>query len=238
MNMNRRFSIMLVVLALFMSLPASTFAKGPVKKQVTYVALGDSLVAGTTPYNQDSLGYPDYLASRYEQSQYKVDFANLGVPGAQTGHLKGALLTDTSVQAAVQKADLITVTIGANDVLPVLSKNPAGVPQAIRAAGDNLSTILRAIDDLNPKAEVYVMGYYNPFPRSSEAQLASILPLLDALNNTIATVAGLNGDTYVPTAHLIAKHTDTYLPNPANIHLSAEGYQLVAKEFWKSIKRN
>ncbi|WP_053360924.1 GDSL-type esterase/lipase family protein [Bacillus sp. FJAT-27251] len=235
--MNRRFSIMLVVLALFLSLPVSAFAKGPVKKQVTYVALGDSLVAGINPLGEDGLGYPDYLASRFEQSQYKVNFTNEGVKGANTELLK-VLLTDTSVQASVQKADLITVTIGANDVLPVLMTKPAEVPQAIQTVGVNLNLILKTIDDLNPKAEVYVMGYYNPFPHYSEAQLASILPLLDALNNTIAAAVGLNGDTYVPTAHLIAKHTDTYLPNPANIHLSADGYQIVAKEFWKSIKRN
>lgn len=50
--------------------------------------------------------------------------------------------------------------------------------------------------------------------------------------------ANANGNTYVATDKIIAKHNKTYLPNPASIHLSLEGYQLVAKEFWKNIDKS
>ncbi|MDR6998873.1 hypothetical protein [Neobacillus niacini] len=46
------------------------------------------------------------------------------------------------------------------------------------------------------------------------------------------------GDTFVPTEDLIAKHYEEYIPNPTNIHLSLEGYQIVAKEFWKVIDKS
>ncbi|MGM0875750.1 MAG: hypothetical protein ACQEWV_13365 [Bacillota bacterium] len=40
------------------------------------------------------------------------------------------------------------------------------------------------------------------------------------------------------TEKIIAKNYETYLPNPEKIHLNQEGYQLVAKEFWKNIDKS
>ncbi len=99
----------------------------------------------------------------------------------------------------------------------------------------NLSNILQEIDELNKNEniKVYVMGYYNPIPNSPE-----LLPLLNSLNQTIEMAASQNGDIFVPTKKLIEKHEQTYLPNSKNINLSEEGYQIVAKEFWKAIMRN
>ncbi len=82
------------------------------------------------------------------------------------------------------------------------------------------------------------MGYYNPFPHRPVDEQAALLPLLDALNETIQTAATMNGDVFVPTAKVIEKHEKEYLPNPADIHLDLEGYQTVAKEFWKAIQKN
>lgn len=48
----------------------------------------------------------------------------------------------------------------------------------------------------------------------------------------------MNGDIFVPTAEVIEKHEKEYLPNQDDIHLNIEGYQVVAKEFWKAFQRN
>ncbi|WP_090768300.1 hypothetical protein [Bacillus sp. OK048] len=58
------------------------------------------------------------------------------------------------------------------------------------------------------------------------------------MNQTIQNMAMMNGDIFVPTANVIGKHEKEYLPNPADIHLSLDGYQFVAKEFWKAIQEN
>ena len=44
------------------------------------------------------------------------------------------------------------------------------------------------------------------------------------------------GATFVPTSNLIQENYLTYLPNPNEIHLSAEGYQAIANEFWTNIE--
>jgi lysophospholipase L1-like esterase len=237
MKMFRKVSSLVIAGAILTALPISTFAKGPAKKVVDYVALGDSLAAGMTPTGGIDLGYPDYLASRFEQSQYSVGFKNFGVPGYTSIQLANDVLTNKDVQTKIKEAEYITIDIGSNDLLPAVS-NPSKIPLALGTVSVNLQTILATIDQLNPTVKVYVMGYYNPFPYLPQENQAALLPLLDTFNGIIEARTIANGDTYVPTDTIIAKDYQTYLPNPINVHLSKEGYQLVAKEFWKNIDKS
>lgn len=70
---------------------------------------------------------------------------------------------------------------------------------------NNLADILATIDSLNHYVDVYVMGYYNPFPYLTKEQQAPLMSLLDALNLTIETLSKKNGDIYVPTEKVIDK---------------------------------
>lgn len=237
MKISRKFTSLLLAGTLLASLPAAAMAKAPEKKVIDYVALGDSLAAGYTPYSKDDLGYPDYLAKRFEQSQYTVGFENFGVPGYTSEQLRNDVLFNVNIRNEIMEAEFITIDIGANDLLKVLV-NPTTLQAAMGNVAGNLELILKTIDGLNPDVKVYVMGYYNPFPYYPAEQQAALLPLLDMVNNIIEQRSMANGDTYVPTDKIIAKDYQTYLPNPTNIHLSLEGYQLVAKEFWKYIDKS
>ncbi|CAH2714722.1 hypothetical protein BACCIP111895_01898 [Neobacillus rhizosphaerae] len=206
--------------------------------QVEYVALGDSLAAGMTPYGEDregDLGYPDYIAQNFKKSYQLLDFDNFGVSGYTTVDLI-AQLNKAEVQKEIKEATHITLDIGANDLLPVIQTNPTQAPAAIATVATNLNTILSTIDQLNPKVKVYVMGYYNPFPYMPQEQQAQLLPLLTAFNGQIQSQAVQHGDTFVPTDTVIASKFLEYLPNPQKIHLSLTGYQAVAGEFWKVMK--
>lgn len=238
MKISRKFSSLVLTGALLVSLPMSTFANGPAKKVIDYVALGDSLAYGITPEGglTKDLSYTDYLVNRFEQSQYTVGFKNYGFPGYTSEQLKQDVLTKNDVQTKIKEAEFITIDIGSNDLFQVMN-NPARIPVAFNSVAVNLQTILAAIEQLNPSVKVYVMGYYNPFPYRSQEQQAAILPLLNRLNQIIEVSANAYGNTYVPTAEIIAKDYETYLPKD-NVHLSLEGYQLVAKEFWKNIDKS
>lgn len=239
MKIRKRLVSALIISSLFVSIPFSVSAKNVKKEQFDYVALGDSLAAGRTPYKVEKDGYVDFLASRFEQSQYNVKLDNYGVSGYRTTNVMAQLL-NPSVRESIGNAELVTIDIGANDLLARLVEiqlNPALAPTVIKGIGENIFLILSEIDRINPDTKVYVMGYYNPFPHLPEQQQAALLPLLDAFNQTIQSVASMNGDIFVPTAKVIEKHEKEYLPNPADIHLDLEGYQVVAKEFWKAIQK-
>lgn len=231
----KKFTSLVLAGTMLLSMPVTSFAK-PEKKLVDYVVLGDSLAAGQTPYGQIDSGYGQYIAERFEQSQYTVNLDNYGVPGFTSTQLKKQLISNDSIKEAVRNAEIITIDIGANDALQALK---AGNPMAaLEKVQNNLDYILATIDAINPNVDVYVMGYYNPFPYLAKEQQESLMSLLDHLNIVIKEAANRNNDVYVPTEKVIAKHYQDYLPNPQDIHLSLEGYRIVAKEFWKAVMKN
>jgi lysophospholipase L1-like esterase len=248
LKISKKFKSLVLVGALLMSLPVTALAKGPekeekrpVNKVIDYVALGDSLAAGVTPFGLRDAGYPDFLVEHYEQLNYKIDYDNYAVPGYTSVHLVNDVLTDKNIRRGIKQAEYITIDIGGNDLLAALKVDPTGVttvPAAIASTTANLQTILKTIDKLNKDAKVYVMGYYNTFPYLPAQQQAALIPLLFALNGQISNVSTVNGDTYVPTFDVIATNYGAYLPNPADIHLSLAGYQIIAEQFWKAIDKS
>ena len=142
------------------------------------------MAAGMTPYQTHEKGYPDYLASQLNKvgalSSFNKHFA---VSGYTTADILADIEANkavpdgsgntTDIQNAIANAEIITLDAGANDVLRQIefdlekmeaNVDPVKVNGAITAAGLNTNTILAKIKHLNPNADVYVMGYYNPFP--------------------------------------------------------------------------
>lgn len=196
------------------------------------------MAAGQSPFGFIDYGYPDYIAEYFVSNKYKLaDFDNFGVPGYTSVHLKNDILKSGKIKKEIKEATHITIDIGANDLLGKLKTDPANAADAIATVSANLQTILSTIDQLNPQATVYVMGYYNPFPSYPKEQQAALQPLLKALNAQIEAAAKKNRDTYVATEAQIAKNYQEYLPNPQDIHLSQTGYKAVAAEFWKAISK-
>ncbi|WP_130293407.1 SGNH/GDSL hydrolase family protein [Fictibacillus sp. BK138] len=231
MNLRKKAASLLVAGALLTAMPMGAFAKG--SNTVEYVALGDSLAAGQTPFKTFDFSYPDYLVNHFKTYKRAVaDYDNFGVSGYTTYHLLNDVMFNTTVQKELREATHITIDIGANDVLGALRYDPQNVPTALMNASNNIGLILKSIDQMNPSAEVYIMGYYNAFPHYPQSEQAKLLPVLDALNQNIKAQAKANGDIYVQVDDIIAKE---YLENPLDIHLNLNGYQAIAKEFWQAI---
>ena len=135
--------------------------------------------------------------------------------------------------------------IGANDLLqqiidPTTGSIKVDVDQqkliaALTGVGENLVNILTQIKTLNPNADVYLMGYYNPFPYASVETKAQLTILLNQLNQTIENAGKPFNVTFVPTANSFAVNGTALLPNPQDIHPNEAGYLTLANQFWKTI---
>ncbi len=229
----------LVIVGVLFLTSSVTFAYLSSERNVEYVALGDSIPAGMTPYGSYDFSYPDYLMNKFESRNYHVvDYDNFAVSGYTSDQLKNDLKDNNVIQQEIKEATHITITIGANDLFQRLLSDPSTASEGITIASENLQTILSTIDELNPDVEVYVMGYYNAFAYYPEEVQEFLVPLLDALNLEIEKRTEANGDTYVPTGDRIDPHFEKYMPNPEDNHLNVKGYKVIAKEFWKAIKKN
>ncbi|MBO9130530.1 GDSL-type esterase/lipase family protein [Bacillus sp. 165] len=232
-------AVILSAALLFMfAIPDVSQAQTLTKETINYVALGDSLAAGVTPYKAINKGYPVFLYERLQQSsQRTVTYQNFGVPGYATSDvLLDFKQNRNNIKQAIKKANIITIDIGANDLLPVVLSGSGDVKNTLSQTFLNTLLIIAKIKSWNPKAQIYIMEYYNPFPYLPAAQQAPLLGVLAQLNNSILLISKMNPSTYyVPTAAIVAQNYLTYLPNPADIHLSLTGYEAVSNQFFEKI---
>jgi len=226
---------------------------------IDYLAIGDSLAAGVSPNNELGKGYADYLSvAMMEIGALKTYNKGFSYPGYKTTDVLNDIKLNVTkdiygigfeektakLHQSIKDAEVITISVGANDILPLFKQDPttgkAIIDQkmaltTLQHVGTNYKTIMAQINEINPDAQVYVMGYYNPFPYLSEDLQPLLKQLLDMLNKAITT--GLVGTQaiFVPTGDLIASDYKTYLPNPENIHLSEAGYKKVTEQFWTNM---
>jgi lysophospholipase L1-like esterase len=239
----RFLSTFIVFIFVFSSFAFQTSAASVNK--VTYLALGDSLAAGQTPDKQLGEGFSDFIAGYFTQQQLLESYSNdFAVSGYTTGQVLADIESNKEVngvklQDAIAGANLITVTAGANDILGIARtflENPAaGIDmQAVQAAlvgiNGNLSSIIDEIKAVNPHAEVYVSGYYFPFPHLTAEQQASLAAFLPALNGTIQKAAYDNGAYFVALEGVFGDTPTDYL-TATDIHPTVEGYKLMAEAF-------
>ena len=159
----------------------------------TYLALGDSVAAGTQQPSPFTDGYTSELFDRLERKYDFDTFVNLACPGddtvemisgtggaSQFGSLcygpfaqlppGGTSQLDAAVAylaANPGEVGLITIAIGANDVLACDPTDPPEVLNACLAAQlgqiqTNLPVILETLQASAPGVPIVAMNYYNP----------------------------------------------------------------------------
>ena len=243
-----------LVLAFALALPASAMT-GNNNEPAHYLALGDSLAAGMIQDGSIGKGYTDFLAEMLEEDNLLASYnKGFAVPGAKTTDLLKMLeenvempatgtKTPVKINDEIKKADVITLTIGANDVLSSVKFNADGtidydlvtVTASITAAAQNVGKVLGTIKTLNPSADVFVMGLYNPKPHLVDYSFVMNM-LVGQVDGALKQVTEASDFYFVPVKDVIAANTKEYLPNPNNIHPSEVGYKVIAEQFYPPVK--
>ena len=222
------------------------------------LALGDSLATGVLADKTLGRGYADYVALLLEENDRLSSFnKGFSYPGYKTTDLLNDLEQNvekssidynflegkkSTITEAVEAAEVITLSIGANDVLAQLQRNadgtftynPFDVLQTITQTATNIDKIFKEIDKINPNAQVIVMGYYNPYPALKKLE-SDLNMLVTTLDNAVKKVVESNGATFIDVKNEIATAADKYVPNPEDVHLSKEGYMFVGQKMFEAI---
>ncbi|WP_197076599.1 SGNH/GDSL hydrolase family protein [Domibacillus indicus] len=203
---------------------------------MNYTAIGDSLAAGQTPNREIGAGYADMLALALQPDAYSKQ---LSVPGYTVEKVIGQVESEAG-QKAIQSADLITISAGANDLLPliqndpnrgILSFNAVTAAFALNGVREDYALLLEKINKLNPDANVYAMGYYFPYPHVFDQHKPAVSRQLDVLNEIIEQEAEKAGATFVPVADRFGLDGVEFLPNPGDVHPNEAGYLEMANAF-------
>ena len=140
----KKFKIFIVLLLLLQFfLPFSLNVHAQEKNEpLHYLALGDSLAAGMNENYEIGYGYADFIALNYIDKEYSVQFnKGFSFPGYTTVNvlediqsnvtrsihdLNGPSQTEITLHKAIEQADLITLSAGANDVLKHVNRSQSG----------------------------------------------------------------------------------------------------------------
>lgn len=157
------------------------------KKHVKLVAVGDSLTHGQGD-EQNNGGYVGLIKGKIEHRYHKttVTTVNYGVSGDRSDQILDRLNSQKKMRADLRKADVITMTVGGNDLMQNFEKDALDSPKKIsqevdQAAGPyrhHLHQLFNAIRKQNSRAPIFVMSIYNPF--------YVYFPSADTITNSIA----------------------------------------------------
>lgn len=210
--------------------------------QVDYVALGDSLAVGITSGLKLGLGYSSIIAQTLENASMLSSYSNeYSVVNSTSNHLL-TVLEEERLQELLKEADLVTISIGANDLIELVEFKPSGevnanisdLPVTLKRIGLNVKKSIKTIRQINPDVKIYVMGYFHPFPHLEDKSINALIKVaLVALNSTLEDASQSMNASFVPIYNSFELRGTELVPDPMDIHPSEEGYQIIASEFFK-----
>ncbi|NQX48830.1 copper amine oxidase [Paenibacillus tritici] len=258
---------------------AAAAVQGPEEDVFRIVALGDSITAGYEPGMTDPGVKPYGYAERLlEQGWYhgRSELSNYGILGLKTAGLlqyTGAIKDGTAVTAeAIQPglpdpriaqfaaltpqirtelaaADLITITIGGNDVSSLFlnyktladGEFASQLAERLAEYSSNVTAVLGNIRAVNPLATIILADQYQPAPRialgaSYDKLMAAAAQFTIAADNIAATLNQAGAP--VKVAHVAAKFagvegslTHIIGAGAADFHPTQLGYERIAAVF-------
>lgn len=202
--------------------------------------LGDSVAVGSTC---DCEVFPDLVARAVSrQAGGRVTATNDAVDGATTGDVITALGADSTVRVHVRESDVVLVTIGANDLMDVLGRDPdvdEPCPESCygpraRAAAAGTATVVRAVHRLAPEARILVTNYWNVSKDTSRTELKYLQPnrvVTEAFDAALAAEMRNSDGELVDLVHpfITATHGDPSALLLDDLdHPSAAGHRAIA----------
>ncbi len=173
----------------FCLLPGNVSAAAAVPKTrtVVYTALGDSIASG---YKLDNKS--DAYVTRYGR-YLSASTSNMAQVGLNSAGLIEKLSSDDKMKKQLARSDIVTISMGGNDLLPIFSSlkpsSPSGLMAAVRTVtsnsmntrcqkaisqfSDNWKKIVSQVHSLAPNARVIAVTLINPY-RGMKIDLALV----------------------------------------------------------------
>ena len=234
----------------------TTTSTAAANSNLNYVALGDSLATGYGAANSSYVyRYADILST---DTGTAVNVSNLGVNGLTSMQLRTEIENDQRVQEAIEQAEVITINIGANDLLRARWQHRTGecggadnqdcLRQAVNGFQANWDAILAEVTATRSSDTTIIrtLDFYNPFvdvdsatdswPNASANDFVVFKKYLEQLNSHIAA----SSDGYgIPHARIYETFNGPngeedpsrkgYLSSD-ELHPSDDGHSAIAQE--------
>ncbi len=177
MFIKRRITALIMSLLLAVSMPVPALAAASQARSVVYTALGDSIATGYR-LSDVSGSYVNRFGKYLDAKP-----VNMGQNGLASAGLLKKLTSDQKVIAQVRKSDIITISMGGNDMLnllyPLVPKKMSDLPssmqklqsseyqqqftEGIAKFSENWDKIVARVKELAPHSVLVVTTLINPY---------------------------------------------------------------------------
>lgn len=153
-----------------------------------YTALGDSITEGFGAFFLNGFAYR--LSNCIRKIYPDAQFINYGIPGLDSQGLLQQLRKSRQAMRVVKRADMITITIGGNNLLDSARDNYYKIDNKKASIGaekfrrDWPKILYELRYDIGSAAEIYVMTVYNPY-KKKDSNYESANYYVCALNSII-----------------------------------------------------
>ena len=227
-------------------------------QQFSYVALGDSLTQGVGDTTNQGGFVPLVAQSLTNEEGYEVAAQNFGVAGNTSNQILKRMKEQDEIADALSKADLMTLTVGGNDLRKVILDNITSLKistfkKPSVAYSKRLVEIIELARKDNPDLPIYVLGIYNPFYLNFP-EMTDMQTIVDNWNQTTQdTIAKFDKVYFVPINDLLYQGIDgqqglvqtsgeaTKIINDAlfqgdNFHPNNTGYEIMKRAVLEKIR--
>lgn len=208
---------------------------------VFYLALGDSLTRGVGDETQD-YGYTIRLQQNLEKWPMveEVELDNRGKNGRRSDQLL-SLLKRGHYDEELEKANLVTITLGGNDVMKIVKKNLFSMKKSmfdkeLPKFAKRYEQVIAEIRRVNPEVPIILVGFYNPFSIVVD-EITPFDPIISEWNDEIEKLAATDEnacfvsveDLFVSNEDMVY-HVDFFHPN-------STGYDRMTKRIIESMQQ-
>lgn len=203
-----------------------------IRRVPIYLALGDSITAG---YGVGGRSFANRYYSYLRSFNPNLHYINCGINGLTSSGLAKLFLTNQNLMNIVNKAEVISITIGSNDLLrtsaSILRGTQAEIFSSLASMEKSLDIIGSQIRYLNPRTLVKIGTIYNPLPAGPYYQFSGAAQnfILQA-NKIIIHCAKRYGFIVVPIDKLF-QGRERLVIGPDHIHPNLLGHQIIAAGF-------
>lgn len=202
-----------------------------VDKKVYYLNLGSSLAKGINSYGVEDYGYADYVKDYLEEKGLLEKMVSFTEEDYRVSDLIRDIKDNkknekVTLKNALIKADLVTISIGFEDIYPKISSSDYSYFDESILDMEELFKLVREYC----KEDIFFLGYYNPSEEGEE--------VYTYLNERLSELCKKYQIEYVTLYSIFEENKENFLPNKENIYPSKEGYTTIGYEIVAKIEKN
>lgn len=224
-----------IILVLFLFLSCYFIYKWTIDDKIYYLTIGDYLSIGNNEY--DTNGYSNYV-KKYLENKDKLEGYNNNWTNKDyriTDLLRIIKYNETieidnqviSLNQLLKKADLITVSVGMNELYYKISLNIDNIYTYLDEMLQDMDELLGYIDLFNHH-DVFVLGYYNVTDTNND--------IFHYLNFKLEQLVLSYDYEYINLEEIFTKNPN-YLIKDTNFIPNIEGYEEISKKIVEKLRK-